>query len=192
MGMNRREILKYTALATGGAICTPLLSTFLSGCTTGTKESSTENALSFFNQEEFDLVKTIIDTILPKTDSPSATEVGVHEEIDAMVGTVYQEEDRNNYKSGFEALKTYLDEKDFADKNEEEKKNILLSIEASAPMEIGAEMQAYYHLKQQTIAYYLYTKEIGTKYLNYLPVPGEYQACIPLSETNGKAWHYDF
>jgi len=46
----------------------------------------------------------------------------------------------------------------------------------------------FQELKQQAIAYYLSTEEINTKYLNYLPVPGEYQACIPLSEIGGKAW----
>ncbi len=46
----------------------------------------------------------------------------------------------------------------------------------------------YTEVKQQTIAYYLASEEISTKYLNYLPVPGEYKACIPLSEVGGKAW----
>jgi len=43
-------------------------------------------------------------------------------------------------------------------------------------------------IKQQAVAYYLSTKEIATNYLNYLPIPGEYEPCISLESVNGKVW----
>ena len=36
--MNRRQILKYTAMLTGTAICAPLTSIMLSGCSEQVKE----------------------------------------------------------------------------------------------------------------------------------------------------------
>ncbi len=44
----------------------------------------------FFDQEGHTILKATIDKILPKTESPSATEVGVYKIIDTMVGTVYK------------------------------------------------------------------------------------------------------
>lgn len=48
--------------------------------------------------------------------------------------------------------------------------------------------ESYRHIKQQTIAYFLSTEEISTNHLNYLPVPGKYEACISLESVGGKAW----
>ena len=47
---------------------------------------------------------------------------------------------------------------------------------------------AYLNFKQQTVAYYLSTEEVATKFLTYLPVPGKYEACITVEEAGGKAW----
>ena len=102
--MNRREILKYVAFATGAAISTPLLTSILSGCNTPATKNEEEYVLTFFSPDEFSKLKEIIDLILPKTESPSATEVGVHQIIDTMVGTVYKSEEKTNYRKNFEAM----------------------------------------------------------------------------------------
>ena len=74
----------------------PLISTILSGCQETVTADSGE--LIFFNREDFNLVTQIVDAILPETDSPSATEVGVHYLIDKMVGEVYSPEDQKSIK----------------------------------------------------------------------------------------------
>ena len=43
-------------------------------------------------------------------------------------------------------------------------------------------------LRDSTVWAYKTSKEIGEKVLAYDPVPGMQKGCIPLSETNGKAW----
>lgn len=48
--------------------------------------------------------------------------------------------------------------------------------------------ESYRHIRQQTIAYFLSTEEICMNHLNYLPVPGKYEACISLASVGGKAW----
>ena len=106
--MERREILKYTALLTGAAVGAPLWSALLSGCDAAPNENAATDQLQFFNREEFVLLAGVIDLILPKTDSPSASDVGVHYTIDGMVGTVYQDEDKAGFRKGFDALAGYL------------------------------------------------------------------------------------
>ncbi len=199
--MNRRTILKYTALATGAAIGAPLISTLLSGCQT---EKIPDYEPLFFSQDEFILIRDLTDLILPKTDSPSASEVGVDQMIDRMVGSVYKEDDRADYKSSFDALSLYLNPsqknaegeamqplregKAFKKMKPAEKLQLLQEVMLSKEGVLGKVQSAFNDLKQQTIAYYLTSEEIGTNYLNYLPVPGEYEACISLEEAGGKAW----
>lgn len=180
--MNRRDILRYTALFSGAAISMPLLGSLMTGCKADTSGGTIgTDSLHFFDQEDFSLIKEAIDTILPKTDSPSASEVGVHHTIDLMVGTIYEDDHKTEYQTNFNALKGHLK----ASKGDMLSK--FMNIETS--QEIGKEVKkAYLDLKQQTIAYYLTTEEIGTKFLNYLPVPGEYLPCITLEEAGGKAW----
>ena len=191
--MKRREILKYTAYLTGAAISAPLVSVILSGCKTdATADIAVDSGLHFFNQEEFKLVKTVVDLILPKTDSPSASEVGVHNMIDHMVGLVYPKESQSSFKSGFTSFAKYLNEagsgKGILKLEAGEQLNVLQQLTQSTGENEKIARETFLDLKQQTVAYYLTTEEIGTKYLNYLPVPGKYESCISLEEVGGKAW----
>lgn len=185
--MKRREILKYTALVTGAAVSAPLFSSLLVGCKSEIAENDVGSQLAFFSQEEFTLVKDLVDLILPKTDSPSASEVGIHQMIDTMVGTVYPEKDRAAYKKAFTTLAAYLnkaaDGKNFRQLESDKQLQLLKQLEGS-----NDSGKAFLDLKQQTVAYYLSTEEIATNYLNYLPIPGQYDACITLEEAGGKAW----
>lgn len=188
--MKRREILKYTAYMTGAAVGLPLMSTILTGCKTDQVSTTEAFKLNFFSSEEFNFLKNMVDTILPKTDSPAASEVGVHKMIDSMVGTTYQEDAIKKYRENFDAftsyLKTQADDKSFGSLSQERKIEILKALDASNENQLAR--AGYLDLKQQTIAYYLNTEEIGTNFLNYLPVPGEYIGCIDLADVGGKAW----
>lgn len=175
--MTRREIIKYTATLTGAALATPIVTSLLSGCQGTVKSNDATKTLHFFDSEEFTILQRIVDTILPKTDSPSATDVGVDYIIDSMVGQVYDREAKREYRANFDELKGLLSnvtDEALADKLEE-----LLSSNRS---------EALLQLKQQTVSYYLTTEEISTTYLNYLPIPGEYEGCIELSSVDNKAW----
>jgi len=178
--MQRRAILKYTALATGAAISAPLLSSLLVGCQSEVATATPTEVLVFFSKEDFELVKKIADIILPKTDSPSATDVGVHKMIDHMVGNVYSEQEQMEYQKGFAELTKTLADKDLP--------TIITQLNAGDEATPATARKAFLNLKQQTIAYYLSSKEIGMNHLNYLPVPGEYAACISVAEAGGKAW----
>ncbi len=97
--MKRREVLKYAASAVIGA---PLLSTVLFGSTSIPNSIINAYKPVFFSPEQLNLVKSISDTILPKTDSPSASEVGVPEKIDSMISNTMPENDKRNYLIRFE------------------------------------------------------------------------------------------
>lgn len=175
--MKRRDVIKYTALLTGAAVSLPVI-TSLSSCNSDSVGAASD--LSFFNQKEFDFLTKIVDTILPKTDSPSASELGVHQMIDNMVGNVYTSEDQELYRKQFSAFLANTGNKTGNDLSDH-----LKSLETGANSEAKS---GYTHIKQQTIAYYLNTSEIGTKFLNYLPIPGAFEPCITLESVGGKKW----
>ncbi len=191
--MKRRNILKYTAILTGATVGAPILGTLISGCQSDNSIRRDNNQLHFFTRDEFSLVKELVDLIIPKTDSPSASELNIHKVIDSMVGMVYSDENKLEYQKGFRSLKNYLEKesgkKGFLNLESRDKLNLLLNLDLRVDDQIlNEEQQAFLNLKQQTIAYYLSTEEIGKNYLNYLPVPGNYEACISLEEVGGKAW----
>lgn len=188
--MNRREILKYTALVTGAAISAPLASSLLLSCQRDEAPATSKaSGLVFFSESEMGRVKKMVDTILPQTDSPAASEVGVHLMIDQMVGKVYTEEDRQAYRQKFNQLNRYLQDKDF-DKalGADQELELLLALDPPKSGDLVEAGTAFLAFKQQTVAYYLNTEEIGTKFLNYLPVPGAFKPCISVEDVDNKAW----
>lgn len=178
--MERRELIKLVTLATGAALAVPLSSSLLSACSKVQNTSENDYSLVFFSEEEFLSLKNLLDFILPKTDSPSAVEVGVHLSIDNMVGLVYNPDEQKKFKKQFDSLKPFGASSDQLN----QLKEVLKSND-----EMSKEVKtAFLALKQQAVAYYLSTEEIGKTYLNYLPVPGKYEPCISLDSVDGKAW----
>lgn len=189
--MKRRDILKYTVVATGTLLTAPLISSILTGCRSEVAVVDPYVPI-FFKEQEFAFIQQIVDIILPKTDSPSASEVGVQNIIDTMIGSTYSLEDQEKWKINFQALLTKLNE----DPEDLEFKNVSKNLSLENLEKLRAEVYeneepvkaAINDLRQQTIAYYLSTEEIGTKFLNYLPIPGQYEACITVAGVDGKAW----
>lgn len=186
--IKRRQILKYTAYITGAAVTLPLATTLLSGCKTDAAGKIKDYVPVFFSKEEMTDIQCLVDVILPKTDSPAASEVGVHKMIDSM-SKIYLPVKKDEYRKAFEAFTSYIKnkagEKQYKDLPEGEKLSILKNLTGS---EDELAYSALMELKQQTIAYYLNTEEVATNFLNYDPVPGDYIGCIPLSQVGGKKW----
>lgn len=204
--MNRREILRYAALATGAAVSAPFASAFLTGCKRDVEVVAGKIAYEprFFNADEYEFITKFADTIIPRTDTPGASDVGVPEIIDKIVADVYKEEDQVLLKENLgkmmakmdadnaahgkfvlandETLLMYLQDQDAQYKNEE-------TDWIAAGEEAEAMRETYFGLKQAVIANYFGSEEVATTQLAYLPVPGEYIPCGDLEElTGGVAW----
>lgn len=187
--MKRRVVLKYAASAVLGA---PLLSTVLFGSTSVPNAALGVYKPVFFSPEQLSLLKAISDTILPKTDSPSASEVGVPEKIDHMLPVLLLKDDRADYLTRFQGLADYISKQSgdssFNELSENDRFHILSSISASSDSDLEGLRWALWDLKGKTVNYYRNTQAIATEFLNYLPVPGYYDPCISLEESGGKAW----
>ena len=178
--MERRELIKLVTLATGAAVTIPLSSAVLTACSKIEPKDASNYLPDFFSDEDFELLQHFLDFILPKTETPSAVEVGVHQMMDSVVGTIYNKEQQIRFSAAWDLLKPYCVSKDEFDKIKE--------VLASSAENDKKVKKAFVETKQQALTYYLSTKEIAINYLNYLPIPGKYEACIELESVDGKAW----
>lgn len=213
--MDRRIALKNIGLSLGYVVATPTILSLVQSC-------KNENAItwipSFLSKEEGTVLSKLVDIILPKTDTPSASEVNVHIFIDKYAKEIMEEKDQNFFKMAMtkftdktlkDAGKEKLEDLTTEDlepvlanalkvTKEDEIKNFKLldsyheAIAAGETPELeeGVSRFAFANnLRGITIWSYKTSEYIGEKVLTYLPVPGEYIGCGDLQElTAGKAW----
>lgn len=178
--MKRRDALKNSALLAGCGLSAGTIAAFISGCS-----SETIAAGNFFSGADLKLLGLVVDTFLPKTDSASATEAGVHTYLDENIASSMKKEEQDQFLKGLH-LVNEVSNKEFKNSfeklSEDEREKVLLSLN-----DMDGEKN-YFKILQGPTMYTYFTSELGaTEALAYLPIPGEYVPCMPLSEV-GKAW----
>jgi len=192
--MKRRDLLRYLSWLTGSAVSASVTGALLSGCSDSpnnlapTDSAFSNTTLHFFSPDQFKTLTALADTILPATDSPSASEMAVPERIDQMIGLVFDEAYRADFKRQWLELEAQLGQAGFSNLSPEARVESLRRLELDPSVGSAGARQAFVELKQQTIAYYLTSEEIGKNFLNYLPIPGQYEPCIPVDSVNNTAW----
>lgn len=190
--MDRREALQRTAMMLGYAISAPAMMGVLNGC-----KATPELAYKpiFLTEDIARMVAEIAEIIIPKTDTPGAKDVGVPAFIDKMLGQCYKKEDQDRFVKGVtdfdaDAKNTYGDV--FIDCKVEEQKELVFKYhsEAIAAMKSDAppkERPFILMMKELTMLGFFTSEPGATQVLQYDPVPGAYQGCVPLAEV-GRTW----
>ncbi len=176
--MNRREALSRAAILLGGAISAPTIAALMSGC-----KADPEASTNYLSNSEEALLNELCDLILPKTTTPSATEAGAPAFIHTIMQDCTTTADREAFVSGLRQLDTEAGR--FVKMRPEDKQAFLkkLDTEARAAGDKATPPQASWRkLKELTVVGY-FTSEIGaSEVLEYVPVPGRYDGCIPLKK----------
>jgi len=200
--MQRREALKRIALVLGGALSAPTLAGVLGGCKAGPLDGSyVPRTLTL---DQYDLVATLTELIIPETDTPGATAAGVHTFIDVMLTEWYPVADRTRFLNGLEtvdararntydavfsactadeqvALLTVMDREAFPDPETEPEETAVLRERLAQ-----GDPPFFRTLKELTVSGY-YTSEVGaTQELRVMPM-GLHRADVPYDEI-GRAW----
>jgi len=192
--MDRREALRRTAWIMGGVVSAPAVMGVLKGCKA---EPSINWKPEFLNTNQAAVVTQVSEIIIPKTDTPGAIDAGVPGFIDKLVKDCYSKEDQDRFLNGFtefdeQAKKAYGDA--FAELEPEQQKEFVKKVHDEA---INAEKNTQpapprpfiLMMKELTMLGFFTSEPGATQVLQYLPVPGQYKGCIPLSEAgNGKTW----
>src|SRR4051794_13540631 len=99
MVMNRREALQQVAFLMGGALSASSILGIEAGyCADAAPAAAARK--SVFDASQSQLVARVAEIIIPRTDTPGATDVGVPHFIDLMLGDVYAKKDRDRYLAG--------------------------------------------------------------------------------------------
>jgi hypothetical protein len=186
--INRREAIKRAGLLLGGVAFAPNILGVLQGCTA---KPGVDWEPVLFTDEQARLITSISDIILPKDDYPSASEAGVPAFIESMVNDVYTDEQRDNFLKKLddfrEEARLELETEFYEESNERQYQFAYNKNENSLNVNPGDGTPFFIQLKELVLLGY-FTSEVGaTEVLQYLPVPGKYEGCIPLEEV-GKTW----
>lgn len=213
--MDRRVALKNMGLALGYTVATPTLLSLVQGCK---NVETVDWKPDFFTKEQGNVLYKLVDIILPKTDTPSASEVNVHIFIDRFTNEIMEDGQQTLIKVSFENfIKTALEAagkkkandltsedlepvlaESLQKRDEEEIMNEDLIIKNPSAMIKGENdalaEEAYSYsftknLRDMTIWGYKTSEYVGEEVLAYLPVPGQYIGCGDVNElTGGKDW----
>jgi hypothetical protein len=183
--MDRRELLSRAAMLLGGAITASAASGVLAGCV-ATPPGDAPLPQSILSAEEMRTVTAIAEQILPRTDTPGATDVGVPGFIDRMVAGYYAPKERDIVRAGLRQVATDAAEahgKPFADLTPDQQVALMKAYDAEAYSRPANSDPHFFRLfKELTILGYCTSEQGATKLLNYQPVPGQWRADVPYSQ----------
>lgn len=200
--MDRREAIKKTMLLTGYALTASTVQAVLTGCETEREVNWTPK---YFSAEQAALITNMAETILPRTKTPGAIDVGVPAFIERMVKDTYEPEDQEKFAAGLadvEARAQKAHGKPFAACKVSQQAKILEALDQEASIaglahkeavrndpKLGEEpyFQFFLNFKSLALLGYFTSSFVGTKVLSYDPIPGAYLGCIPAKEV-GNAW----
>lgn len=213
--MDRRKALRNMGLALGYTVATPTLISIVQSCK---NETVLEWTPEFFTKDEGAALTKLVDIIIPKTDTPSASETQVHLFIDRFANEVMDEKQQKFWKMSFarflEKAQTDSGIKKAGDLTAENLEAVLapaLKVTKDDQIKNFKAIRQYNeaiaeneepllddsisrfgfanNLRGLTIMGYKTSEFVGEEVLAYLPVPGEFIGCGDLQElTGGKDW----
>lgn len=208
--MNRRQLIKNLGLGAGVFVVGPSALSLLQSCKNEPEYDWQPVYLSASNGHA---LKQVLDTILPATDTPGASDLNIAQFIDSYMDTVAEPERAKEFNRSADAFARAF-EKDFeksqddggkddydaivkkylkatpADKEKYMKRNTetqdAQNQEPEVEMDSDAGAYAYLNnVRDMAIWAWKNSEEVGENVMWYDPVPGEYIPCGPVSELGG-------
>ncbi len=186
--MNRRDVIKKTALFMGASVSAPAIMGILNGCA---PEPSLYWTPKYVTKEQALEIEAIAETIMPATDTPGAKDAGVPAFIEKMVHEVYKPADVKKFMDGLAAFSSKVEGSEGKAFNQLDRAKQLEVIKAENSAALAnrgeGERPWFLSIKELTLLGF-FRSEIGaTQVLRYEAIPGRYEGCVPFSEV-GKTW----
>jgi hypothetical protein len=96
--ITRREALRRVGLLVGGALSASTVSAILGGCRADGPASG--YAFQALDADQQELTATLVDLIIPETDTPGARAAGAHTFIDKLLADWMDDDERNRFLAG--------------------------------------------------------------------------------------------
>jgi len=143
------------------------------------------------------LVGAIADTILPRTESPSATDVAVPAFVDVVVSENYSDTERTAFLAGLETLSTWRpiavaqqdssgrpgagrDSRRFTDLSPDDRGSVIDGIER-LPRRSDEPARTYWRLKGLVIHGYFTSERVAKDVLHVQVMPGRFDGSMPVT-----------
>jgi hypothetical protein len=200
--MNRRELLKMIAAATGSAMIGGEF--LLSGC-----KANPDTVPDAFTKENVAMLDEIAETIIPQTNTAGAKAAGVGQFMTVMVNDCYTKDEQEIFHKGLNILDDQCNKMhnvDFMKATPEQRKQLLIAVDKETKDYVkkqkddenvqgqkekqGQERNTndfkkqalpphyFQQLKQLAIFGYFTSEKGRTEALRYTPVPGKYVGVI--------------
>ncbi|NAS11489.1 gluconate 2-dehydrogenase subunit 3 family protein [Poritiphilus flavus] len=194
--MDRRSAIRNTGLLAGASVTLPTFLSLLQSCK---RETRLDWEPEFFTRDEAKTISTLVDMILPRTETPGALDVKVDIFIDKVIARTYEEQDQEAMRKAIadfneDCLKNHGSV--FNDLNESEKIKVLEAAEKSSGkfnpgiwgITIGNQEPVGFYRSMKAVAIWAYftSREIGEGVLSYDPIPGNYNGCLPVKDVGNK------
>ncbi|GAB2796751.1 gluconate 2-dehydrogenase subunit 3 family protein [Rhabdobacter roseus] len=174
--MNRREAVQKITFLMGGMLSAPVMAGIL-----GEKLNAGPSLQITAEQEA--LLAEVADVIIPTTSTPGAKAAGAEQFIIRVLRDCYPLADQEKFYTSLTQLNTDSKGtfgKSFTELDAAQKNQLVKQLTTK-------DTAFFRRLKELTVTGY-FTSEIGaTQALEYLPVPGRFEACIPY-KPGQKAW----
>ena len=172
---NRRSFMLGGSVLLGHAALTRVTEVFAAGAASPRKAS-------FFTDSEMATLRSLVDVILPATDSPAASAADTHYFIDMALPVCANETAQKTFRAGLRAL-TGRHFPALAP----DKQVTLLKERAAQDMPLDYDLSFFKILKDYTLTGYFLSETGATKALSYERVPGGFWGDLPL-QPGQKAW----
>jgi hypothetical protein len=173
--INRRVALKQLAVISAGAMLAP-------SCMPGKEKTSAlyKNVPVTESQEK--LLTAIADTLLPKSATPGAVELGIPQFTAKMVDDCLAKKDQEKWLAGLKKFAEGAEKKSgkaFVDLSAAEREKFLIDWEA-AKLE-DEELKFFYQTTRSSTLYgYTTTEYFMTTVQKYNIIPGPFKGCVPV------------
>ncbi len=176
--MDRRKALLNMGKSLGYTVAAPTFLSFIQSCSKG--EESVVWTPTFLSKDQGATLTYLVDALLPKTDTPSASEMNVHVFIDKFAAEVMDDKQQKLLKDTLDKIAQT------AGKISDEAVN---KVAVSIYKEGADGFPFAMRIRDLTIWAYKCNEYVGEQVLAYLPVPGQYVSCGDVQElTGGRAW----
>jgi hypothetical protein len=172
--MKRRFALRQLALVTGAAITLP-------SWTSAWSASSLPEMKAILNPGQETLLGEVVETFIPKTDTPGAKELGVHKFINMMLTDCYDKETQDKFSEGLKKI-------DLASQKKYKKSFTAISpqqrVDILKTSETNKDIENFSNIKEAAIYGYLNSEYVMKNILKYELIPGRFNGCFPVKNKN--------
>jgi hypothetical protein len=174
--MERRDLLR--ALASAAALSLLPSHRALAAWSRVTAGAFPTNGL---NDAQMALVRAVADTIIPRTDTPGATDVGVHHFVNVIVSEYAKDDDRARLLAGLDAIDARATSQSsavFSGLDTEARGKLIEALE-TGPRDVEP-ARSWWQLKGLVVHGYFTSEPVMKDVLKTVVMPGRFEGAAPV------------